>query len=89
MGDYAYIYQSIHSFEPVQNSGIYLGFQKGDTFEISASSPYGQLRNPNLLFAYNRRTGATGYVRRMYSFFIITFIPNNSYTELANYLLTP
>ncbi|KAL1492373.1 hypothetical protein ABEB36_010629 [Hypothenemus hampei] len=63
MGDYAYIYQASQSFEPLQNNGIYLGFQKGDTFEISASTPYGQLLNPNFLFAYNRRTGATGYVR--------------------------
>ncbi|XP_019764916.1 phosphatidylinositol 3-kinase regulatory subunit alpha isoform X3 [Dendroctonus ponderosae] len=63
MGDFAYIYQALQSFEPIQNNGVYLAIQRGDTFEISASSPYGHLKNPNLLFAYNRRTGASGYVR--------------------------
>ncbi|XP_066258839.1 phosphatidylinositol 3-kinase regulatory subunit alpha isoform X2 [Euwallacea similis] len=63
MGDYAYVYMALQSFEPLPNNAIYLGFQKGDTLEISASSPYGQLKNPSLLYAYNRRTGVTGYVR--------------------------
>ncbi|XP_066158079.1 phosphatidylinositol 3-kinase regulatory subunit alpha isoform X2 [Euwallacea fornicatus] len=63
MGDYAYVYMALQSFEPLPNNAIYLGFQKGDTLEISASTPYGQLKNPSLLYAYNRRTGITGYVR--------------------------
>lgn len=67
MGDFAYIYQALQSFEPIQNNGVYLAFQRGDTFEISASSPYGHLKNPNLLFAFNRRTGVSGYVRGVYN----------------------
>ncbi|XP_050314474.1 phosphatidylinositol 3-kinase regulatory subunit alpha isoform X1 [Anthonomus grandis grandis] len=65
MGDFAYnIYQAIQSYKPLPNNRIvYLGFQKGDIFEISVSSPHGQLRNPTLLSAYNRRTTAVGYVK--------------------------
>lgn len=72
MGDSTYIYMALQSFEPLQNNGVYLSFQKGDTFEISVSTPYGQLRNRSFLYAYNRRTGAVGYVRGKNYLFILT-----------------
>ncbi|XP_060515807.1 phosphatidylinositol 3-kinase regulatory subunit alpha isoform X2 [Cylas formicarius] len=61
MEDYA-LYQAMQSFKPIQNDGFYLDFQKGDIFQISIPSPYGKLREPSLLYAYNRRTGISGYI---------------------------
>ncbi|XP_030748688.1 phosphatidylinositol 3-kinase regulatory subunit alpha isoform X1 [Sitophilus oryzae] len=63
MGDYPYIYQAIQSFEPSQKKGLYLEFQKGDIFEVPASSHYGQIRSQLVLYAYSRRTRLNGYVR--------------------------
>ncbi|KAJ3639960.1 hypothetical protein Zmor_003286 [Zophobas morio] len=63
MGDYA-LYKAIQSFTPPSSDATSLEFQKDDVFEIPVQSPFStsEFQKPGWLYAYNRRTGAEGYV---------------------------
>lgn len=63
MGDYA-LYKALQSFTPPTNDSTILEFQKDDVIEISIQSPFAisHFQKPGWLYAYNRRTGAEGYV---------------------------
>ena len=73
MGDYA-LYKAIQSFTPPSSDATSLEFQKDDVFEIPVQSPFStsEFQKPGWLYAYNRRTGAEGYVpgknKRFYIF---------------------
>lgn len=64
MGDYA-LYKALQSYIPPPGDKNTLCFQKDDVLEIAIQSPFQSTKEPERagwLFAYNRRTGAEGYI---------------------------
>ncbi|KAF7267519.1 hypothetical protein GWI33_019260 [Rhynchophorus ferrugineus] len=66
MGDYHYsysnIYQAIQSFEPLQDDGLFIAYQKGDTLEGTERNKHEEPVNPSVLHVFNRRTRHSGFI---------------------------
>lgn len=67
MGEFA-LYKAIQSFTPPAGDELALSFQKDDVFEIPVQSPCidsdtSSKQRKGWLYAYNRCTGAEGYVK--------------------------
>lgn len=70
MGEFA-LYKALHSYTPSPTDEAALTFQRDDVFEISVQSPcFDSDADPKAkkgwLYAYNRCTGAEGYVKGMF-----------------------
>lgn len=75
MGEFA-LYKAIHSYTPSTNDEFALAYQKDDVFEISVQSPcidsdLDSKERKGWLYAYNRCTGAEGYVKGNHFIIII------------------
>lgn len=70
MGEFA-LYKAVQSFTQPASDDLALAFQKDDVFEIPVQSPCidsdsGHKQRKGWLYAYNRCTGAEGYVKGKY-----------------------